>query len=633
MKAGQAPPPLRWTLLVAALTALLVAAVPLRGVAGTRTADAAGGAGANRIEALLTGVSPDPGLPLSVELRLLLDRSEPGADGRRRARLVFRAQARGPRSPSGPLQVQFAVRTPAGDIERGGMAIDLATASQRALDVAVPASVARAALRLVDPAGRTVGEAAAEPVWADLEPLPGAASAPAGPRAAPPIRVSVTPEPVVSGSHEVTAAVSVPGVERILFLLDGRRVAEAAGAPWRASIPFAPPPRPRTLEAVALDASGSVLGRDVLRVGQPADEPWLSLLSPYGPAGRREVGVALHAPSGRRLSALDLLAGERLVALLTRPPFEIPLTSSQEKSTFLRAVAVFDDGSEVEDVRAQLHEGADDDLGSRSVELLPRITDGEARPIEVSPDQLEVVDGDAVVPVSAVLGDEALPLRIGLVVDESGSMKPFVDELRATLGEFLRGLRPFRDLAFVLRFAGATRLSQGPTSDPRRLEAALRPQAPAGETALYDGLAHALAQFRHDGTRRALVLLSDGDDTASQLHLKDVVELARRLGVPIYAVALEEGPASSISTRSGARSSYVLSYLARTTGGSVIEASGPRDLARALRRLLAELRAETLVTFEPPGGTGVEPGWRPAKLRAKRSGVRIEGAPGYWAGD
>ena len=632
---GKRGTPLRRGAILAAAAGVLLFLSGALGIRATSSAEPADGARkpTNHLDTILAGASPDSSLPFAVELRFLVDRSETETGGRRRARLAFRVRARDGSIPGGRVRLEFAVRTSTGHVERGASAVDLGVSSQRALDIAVPARIERVALRLVDPDGVAVGEAAADPVWADLDPLPGSEPAPAGTGESPPIRISLPADPVLAGPREVTAIVSLAGVAKVRYLLDGRPVAEVAGPAWRVSVPFAATPRPQTLRAVALDSEGIELGRDVVRVDQPASEPWLSLLAPYGPEGRRQTGAALQVPAGRTLRALDLLAGERLFALLKRPPFEVPLTPAQERSSFLRAVAVFDDGSEVEDVRALLGGDGDRSPGSSPVELLPRIRDAEGHPVSLSPDDLEVDVGDRTLPVRDVVPAEELPLVIGLAVDQSGSMRPYANRLRAAITDLMSGLRPFRDLVFVVKFAGESKLAQAPTSDPRRLEAALRDSTAKGETALYDGVDHALVELGRRQARRALVLLSDGVDSSSHSREAETIELARRLGVPIFAVAPYDSPESMIGSRGFASGARTLGRLARSTGGVVMGATGATDLPRALRRLLEELRAETLVMFEPVEAPGAKPGWRPATRGMKRPGVRIEGAPGYWAGD
>src|SRR3954470_12929098 len=138
----------------------------------------------------------------------------------------------------------------------------------------------------------------------------------------------------------------------------------------------------------------------------------------------------------------------------------------------------------------------------------------------------------------------ALPIDLILLIDTSRSMSPRLRMAQAAARGFLQTLRP-RDRGAVIAFNETVRVLQPLTEDRSALEAAVDATAAGGTTALHTALYVALKQFgisvRPDGAvrRQAVVVLSDGEDTASLLTFDDVLALARQTGVNVYTVRVQ----------------------------------------------------------------------------------------------
>src|SRR5262249_12646221 len=145
-----------------------------------------------------------------------------------------------------------------------------------------------------------------------------------------------------------------------------------------------------------------------------------------------------------------------------------------------------------------------------------------------------------------------------LLIDTSSSMADKVDVVHEAAGGFLKTLRP-GDRGAVVTFADGVSVLQPLTDNRTLLDDAVRQTGARGQTALYNAVYIALKQFGQvahgakDVRRQAIVVLSDGEDTVSLVNLEDVLTVARRMAVNIYAVSLQSKNASPQRERAGRR--------------------------------------------------------------------------------
>ena len=136
---------------------------------------------------------------------------------------------------------------------------------------------------------------------------------------------------------------------------------------------------------------------------------------------------------------------------------------------------------------------------------------------------------------------ERVPVSLGIVLDTSGSMAgDKIGAARAALDRFLYELLDKEDEVFLYRFSDTPSLLQGWTTDRELVARALRRVAPGGGTAMYDGVAEAVplaATGRH--RKKALVVISDGNDTSSQTRISELKQLIRESEVLVYAIGID----------------------------------------------------------------------------------------------
>ena len=217
-----------------------------------------------------------------------------------------------------------------------------------------------------------------------------------------------------------------------------------------------------------------------------------------------------------------------------------------------------------------------------------------------------------------------MTLLLGLALDSSGSMRRIWPQTRQAASTFLGETLRQRDEGFLVDFDTRLRLVQARTADRALLQAALDELRPEGGTALYDSILFSLLQFDGQQGRRGLVVLTDGYDIDSQADPERAVEFGKRLGVPVYILALDSQgsgrlPGRGISTGIDDAGAAVqtLHLVTDPTGGRLYRVGSPEQIARAFTLINAELRNQYVLTYYTD--TPPEPG-RPPRVEIDAPG-------------
>ncbi len=223
-----------------------------------------------------------------------------------------------------------------------------------------------------------------------------------------------------------------------------------------------------------------------------------------------------------------------------------------------------------------------------------------------------------------------LPLRVGLLVDASNSIRDrFKFEQEAAI-EFLNTIiRPKSDLAFVLGFDSTAEVTQDFTPDTEKLSQGVRALRPGGGTAMYDAIYYACRDkllkdnTSRYATRRALIVISDGEDNQSRVTREEAVEMAQRAEVIVYAIS------TNISgTR--LRGDKVLERFADATGGRVFFPFKLQDVSDAFSEIQSELRSQYAVAYKP-ADFKADGQFRTIAIEADKRGLKVRARKGYYA--
>jgi Ca-activated chloride channel homolog len=229
---------------------------------------------------------------------------------------------------------------------------------------------------------------------------------------------------------------------------------------------------------------------------------------------------------------------------------------------------------------------------------------------------------------------DAMPLSVALLVDCSASMEQKIRVAQEAGARFLRALRP-GDLAEVVQFNDRVQVLQDWSGDQRALESALRSTRPSGATVLNNALYVTLKELRTQGgpdapRRRAIVLLSDGEDTASLATEDQVLELARQAGIAVYAISLRSPMPLAREGEGQYRAKYFLTVLARDTGGQVFFPDRVSDLDSVYTRIAADLRSQYTLGYVSSNAAR-DGRWRRILVRTPQNGaLRSRHKLGYY---
>ena len=266
--------------------------------------------------------------------------------------------------------------------------------------------------------------------------------------------------------------------------------------------------------------------------------------------------------------------------------------------------------------------------GIETVHVTVTVVDAHGRLITgLSKEDFEVFEDGTRVPVTQ-FSDKRVPVSLGLLLDVSDSMfgQPIVDA-REAVDRFVGDLLEPGDEAFIASFNHAPRIVTMWTRPPSVLRGRLADIKPTGGTAIYDALIATSSMFgKREHTRAALVVISDGADTASDYSLMQARDAVRRTDPFIYAVAIDSGDKTRVSTRVNPDA---LREITGPSGGytEVIHASG--DLALATERIANELNTQYTLGYtpaKPPDGQ-----WRAIRVRVRDKGFFARARRGYYA--
>lgn len=224
-------------------------------------------------------------------------------------------------------------------------------------------------------------------------------------------------------------------------------------------------------------------------------------------------------------------------------------------------------------------------------------------------------DGQEQTIAAFAVGD--VPLSVAIGIDRSFSMvEKRLEHAIAAARYFVWSLRP-EDRVMIIAIGSEVETVAPLSADRADVLAALTRLDRWGTTPLYDATLAAIDAVQIAGGRRALILLSDGDDRGSRATATALVAYARRKDVLVYPVAL------------GRTRPPVFAELATVTGGRSFFATGAARVRDALATIARELRGQYLLGYSPSRPPENRAAWRSIRVRVDRPGVRVRARDGY----
>jgi Ca-activated chloride channel homolog len=228
----------------------------------------------------------------------------------------------------------------------------------------------------------------------------------------------------------------------------------------------------------------------------------------------------------------------------------------------------------------------------------------------------------------------SLPIALSLLIDTSASMESRLSIAQEAAIGFARRLRP-QDLAQVVDFDSRVEIAQGFTNNVPDLEKAIRGTTAGGSTSLHNALYISLkelakikAKSLEDVRRRAIVVLSDGEDTSSLVSWEEVMDLAKRSETAVYTIGLQSKDGAQ--SKGFREAEYVLRQFALETGGRAYFPEKIDDLKDVYQQIAEELSSQYSMGYASKNSRR-DGGWRRIVVQVARPNIVARTKRGYYA--
>jgi Ca-activated chloride channel homolog len=249
---------------------------------------------------------------------------------------------------------------------------------------------------------------------------------------------------------------------------------------------------------------------------------------------------------------------------------------------------------------------------------------------DLTKEDFHVIDDNKPGSINSFSRQTNLPLRVGLLIDASNSVRDRFKFEQESAIEFLNQIiRPNYDRAFVIGFDTTPEVTQDFTDSAEALSHGVRMLRPGGGTAMYDAIYFACRDklLKADrgvlATRRAIILLSDGEDNQSRVSREEAIEMAQRAEVIIYTI-------STNTSGLKLRGDKVLERFAEETGGKAFNPFKIEDVANAFTEIADELRSQYAISYKPADFLA-DGKYRKIEIVADNKKYHVRARKGYYA--
>jgi Ca-activated chloride channel family protein len=256
--------------------------------------------------------------------------------------------------------------------------------------------------------------------------------------------------------------------------------------------------------------------------------------------------------------------------------------------------------------------------GVNVVEVYAAVTDHSGAPVTGLTRRDFTILEDGVPQSISAFAEGDFPLSVAIAIDHSFSMKSQLPSAVNAARTFLGELRP-RDESMIVGIGSEIETLAPLSADREAQLRALDQLQPWGTTGLYDAIIRSIDAIQAAKGRRALVVLSDGNDRYSTASAEQALDRARRSDVMVYPVAL------------GRTRPPLFAELATLTGGRSFQPRDAVQLTTTMTAVAGELRHQYLIGYTPSRPIGVEDQWRAITVRVNRADLTVRARDGYVA--
>jgi Ca-activated chloride channel family protein len=390
-----------------------------------------------------------------------------------------------------------------------------------------------------------------------------------------------------------------PPVKRVEFWVEGKKIMARNAPPYRAELDLGALPKRVEVRAVGYDAQGRYVDADAFVVNEHETPLEVKITRTVTPDDVSHFKLSVQNPKATQIKSAMFFAGQKKLFEWSGPPYALDIPNSKLKGVdFVRASVLDETNYEASDLLFLNGQRFSEEIEVNLIELPVMVTDSSGVPVtDLKQPDFSVFEDGKPQKVTTFNYASNLPIAAGVLIDHSGSMKPRMEQAKSAALEFFKRIMKPGDRAFVTGFAFDAKSDSPFVTDVSSLESQVRavPEA-SGGTALYDAIVTGLYRFRTLQGRKALIVLTDGEDTTSRTSYDDMLTYARSARVPLYFIGVglglfDVGGTSKMKT------------LAAETGGIAYFIHDVKQLGETYAQLEKDLRSQYLIAYNTQSTT------------------------------
>ena len=415
-----------------------------------------------------------------------------------------------------------------------------------------------------------------------------------------------------------------PPVKRVEFWVEGKKIITKNAPPYRAELDLGSLPKRVEVRAVGYDEHGRYVDADAFVVNERETPLEVKITRTVTADNVSHIKLSVQNPHGNEIKKVELYAGKQKLFEWSHPPYAIDLPAAKLKGVdFVRASVTDNTNYEATDLLFLNGDRFTEEIEVNLVELPVSVNDAAGAPVaDLKQGNFTVLENGKPQTITSFNFAQNLPIAVGLLVDHSGSMEKRMDATKKAAKEFLARIIRNGDRAFVGGFAFDPQKIAPFVTDTGALEAQvdLIPKAEGG-TSLYDAIVTGLYRFRGLQGRKALIVLTDGEDTTSRVTYDDMLMYARAARVPLYFIGVGM---TSLPILGGG----VMRSLAAETGGNAYFIRNEKSLGEAYAQLEKDLRTQYFLAYRTES-TKKDRGYRTVEVKVDKPGLTARTIRGY----
>ncbi len=415
-----------------------------------------------------------------------------------------------------------------------------------------------------------------------------------------------------------------PPVRRVEFWVEGKKILTRNAAPYRAELDLGKLPKRVEVRAIGYDGAGRYVDADAFVVNERETPLEVKITRTATPDGVTHFKLSIQNPKNSRIRSVVLYAGQKKIHEWSSPPYALDLpTASLAGVEFVRASVLDDTNYEASDLVFLSGDRFIEQIDVNLVELPVSVSDVAGVPIAgLTQSSFTVLENGKTQKIAAFNYASNLPISVGVLLDHSGSMRGRIKEAKQAASEFFKDIMKPGDRAFFGAFSfDSTKLAPFVTSSGGIEEQVNSSPEAVGGTSLYDAIVTGLYRFRSVQGRKALIIISDGEDTTSRLTYDEMLLYTRAARVPLYFIGVGMGFADMGGTSK-------MKSLAAETGGVAYMIRDVKQLGATYEQLENDLRSQYLLSYYAES-TRQDQSYRTIEVKVDRPDAKVRTIRGY----